>query len=537
LENASLILDKLSAVLFDITGINKGKKFWKLILGHHIISLCGIVEDIYVRLDSLPSDLSEYALGVDEGLKMTANTSGAFVNLHNEEFRTCLMQYCIESYFDNRIFVHYQSFSPVDLSKQESYLSLFGRRIGSIIAILKDFSHNLKVYLFYNKSCRSYMADRYNNKILFSSGYLFYGNPRRGNFEDEEYCNINKTDNRKRYKILQSLPKKYGELLSIILPSSIIECFAEVYCKASSYRNIPRNINKIYTHGQIFTSSLLNRIYIACILEKGGVLYSIQHGGYMGMYESHPAVALEGGMVADEYISSGASEWGVSWISKYVNPPKSLPSPYFTLLQNKSLNRYRNKKNKYSVVLLVLSENRMPKWLYNPVFPDMAFDYFGRERVLLSYFNKINAVLVKTYKIDHGWGQYNWIKTSFANIECTCEGKFIDYAFQSDIVIVDYNSTGFSELLVMGIPFMATWNRNWFKGVPLYEECVDELINAGIFFENPYSLLKKYNSIKDNVDLWWDDSKRKTVKNVSNKIALVSSSVDDCIALWDREFQ
>jgi len=278
-------------------------------------------------------------------------------------------------------------------------------------------------------------------------------------------------------------------------------------------------------------------MFLALLVDRGAKVSSIQHGGYMGMYESHPAVAIESCMVVDEYISSGSSRWGVREMDKYVNDPRPLPLPYLTSLKEKSLQLYSENKLKYSVTILVLTENRMLKWLYNPIFPDMAFDYFERERELFSYFNTISDVVVKTYKIDDGWGQYQWIKEKFPNIGCTCEGKFVDYALQSELVIVDYNSTGFAELLVMSVPFMATWSRRWFKGTPMFEECIDELQLAGIFFEDPHELVKVYNEVRDDVNSWWNDEKKFAVASVSERIALTASNVDQCKSVWNDEFK
>ena len=537
LEMADKILNILCVEMQNITGIEISDRFWRFVLGKYVLSLCGVLEDIKVRLESLPLNKNKYILGTDDISKYQPFPSSEFLNLGDEKFRTYLMLYCLNPHFEKKLEVSYQPVVPIDKSSKLSFSRVLFRRSTVALKLIPDYFHNLITSITDHNSSRVLLTDRFNNLLRFSASSLIYGLYEQDMFH-KKFNSKSDIDQNKRNILEKALPEPYGSIISETLPLSIIECFPEIIKEARKNSFIiSRKIKKIYTHGQAFSFNINKLVHLGLIIDKGATISSIQHGGFYGMYESHPAIALESGMIGNEYIASGPNKWGDKKINNSVNDPLPLPSPYFTYLQQKS-KKYNNKNRfKYSVTFLVLTENRMMKWLYNPIFPDMSYDYFERERVLFTFFNSVNNSVVKCYKIDDGWGQKDWIEEKFPNMLCTCDGVFKDYALQSELTIVDYNSTGFAELLVMKIPFMATWSRRWFKGNPLYEECIDVLKNVGIFFEDPNELTHNYNGIKDDIKLWWNDEKRSVVDNVAKKLVLTSSTQKQCIDVWNNEFE
>src|SRR3989338_4517289 len=58
------IVATMSKIMPPLTGVNMGPRFWRLYLGHYVIRLTGIVEDIETRRMALPDD--DYIIGVPE---------------------------------------------------------------------------------------------------------------------------------------------------------------------------------------------------------------------------------------------------------------------------------------------------------------------------------------------------------------------------------------------------------------------------------------------------------------------------------------
>ena len=241
----------------------------------------------------------------------------------------------------------------------------------------------------------------------------------------------------------------------------------------------------------------------------------------------------------DEYISPGYEKWGYRGKGPGDNlcnkSLKVLPSIKFSKLNEKAAH-YVNKNKKWKATLLLLTENRKIKWLYTPLLPDMAHDYYSRQGVLLQYFNSVIPSVAKIYPKEFGWNQKEWIERKFTNLKLSYKKKnFIDYALKSEIVIIDYNSTGFLEMVaVKKIPFMCTWNRRWFRGDDRFEEILDCMEKADIFHENPESLINTYKEITTiGINSWWNGKSQKEAVNLMMKnYALIDKNYRE---IWYKE--
>lgn len=534
------ILDSLANILPDLTGVNKNKRFWRVLLGHNVIALTGIVEDIKIRHSSLLE--KNYILGLPSNdypqdyIPYSWKDVGEYL-LYSSFFRRYVISLYLKDYYINHEFLEYAKIPHRKISRRidELYTMAFQENCRALIKKVKSclfhhFSPWNKVKGLYDNTS-SLIYDFYNIDYLDYKKWdvaLLHGN----------YLNriklpfLFQTDNEKRKLLRNFLPHPYGDLLSKILPIITLEGLPlAVRLIEKKINSRFKSIKSIYTHGQAFSTDWSKRTLLAMLADEGKIIVSIQHGGEP-IYFANSAMFMDR-IIADEYISWGTGYSNFSDAFN-VNNTRVLPSIYLNSLKRKS--SVSNKKKKWDVLFVVLEEDRYIKWLYSPLFPDMAYDYFKRQKALFDYFCVGRRTAIKVYKITYGWGQSNWIKSKYPSAKLLVTGRFVDYALKSRVVIIDYNSTSFLEMLATERPFLATWNRRWFKGEKLFETFIDKLIDVGVFYEQPEALIESYNEdISPDVELWWRETKRQeVVREMANNFAMTSNVLYE---KWSEELK
>jgi putative transferase (TIGR04331 family) len=531
------LLEQLGRIMPSLTGVNTGKRFWGILLGHHVISLTGIIQDIITRHQALPE--KDYILGlpyddnhIRENIPYSWSDAMELI-FFDDCFRWHAMGLYLKRYYGNYELIAYSNFPRKRIAESlnelitttpQKYLKWLYKKVNS--TLLGSQRHKEPSTLPNNHSL---IWDRYqlSNFDFTKLGATFLSEEFIPHVRSLPYFSV---DTEKRKNIKNSLPQPYGELLSVSLPVMAVEGLSSlVNLIEANKRQRFEKIKNIYTHGQGFTDEEPKRALLALLADHGKKIVSIQHGGG-ATYYAHSGIFLDK-VIADEYISwgPGYSDYNETADS---NQTKFLPSIYLTHLKQ---NRQGNKKRKWDVLFVVLEEGRYIKWLYSPLFPDMAHDYFTREKVLFDYFCMEKAA-VKVYPETYGWGQADWIRAKYPAAKLLIGGRFVDYALQSRIVIVDYNSTAFLEMLALGRPFLSTWNRRWFRGNNLFEKYIDNLIDLGVFYEQPEALVESYSKIiSPDIELWWNESKRQRVlKEMANNFALTS---ENAYEEWKEEFR
>ena len=536
---ANELLKSLSEIMPLLTGVKKGTRFWRILLGHHIIAISGMVEDIYMRLKSLPD--SNYILGLPEfdygdiSVPLSWNDAQSLI-FFDDHFKWKLMSLCLMDRFDDYELVKYKKvnferttnrFDDLKSKFIQNDLSVLW---GKMIQILKT-RFALQKPMVRRNSSEALLWDRYQLRNL-DFNKLVVAVINNHCFTDHDYLNSALVDNERRKRVKSALSHPYGELVSMSLPLVSLERLPHLAkCVEDEIIQSFEMVGRVYTHGQAFLEDGVKRVLLAQLADDGKQIISVQHGGG-GVYYAHSWMFLEK-VIADEHISWGR---GYSQYKELKNSNRSrfLPSIYLSDLKQRRLTK-KNIKKKWDVLFVVLEENRYIKWLYSPLFPDMAYDYFKRQKTLFDYYCKNYKTAVKVYPFSCGWKQTEWIKTKYPCAKILRSGLFTNYAMQSKMVIVDYNSTAVFEMLVSGMPFLATWNRRWFRGVQLFEELLDKLIEVGVFFEDPKELIRVYGeSVNLDVESWWNESKSQDVlKEMADNFAMTSNNVYE---IWNREF-
>ncbi len=546
-RKASEILDVLYSIMPEITGVkDKTPRFWDLILAHHVIITCGIIEDIFVRLQSLPA--KDYILGVpaDDTLPhIPESWSEAIALNQNDSFQCWATNLILEDRFKSKERIEYNYHSVHSLNGCASWSNKIVERAGKAlndpnslyIKWLKFYRTNLSVHFKNPDNIHSLIWDHmYLFLPMKDNGFIFRENLIQKN-KVEKSPTIQSVDSDKREQIKSALPSPVGDLLAQSIPISAIEGLRELVnsVNISSLKKY-KNLDRIYSFDwQIITEYDFWRVAAALLSNEGLKLMAIQPEG---MVHFSAPVTFSIDLIFDKFISCGEHDWNVQEKERYfTRKPQSMPSlRMHQLRQFKGYKKTKTeKKKKWKAIMVVLSENKRVKWLYSPLFSDMAYDYFERQKVLFGFFQNQHKSLVKLYPFEYGWGHKDWIATKFPELQCKFQAKnFLDYIQKAEIAIADYNSSAFMEMLTLGFPFLCTWSRRWFKGNDLFESCVDKLEQVGVYYDHPEKLIEAYdNSISNDVEAWWGDKKRiQAVEEVGKHLALASDKMGN---EWSHE--
>lgn len=525
-------LDKLSKIMPELTNLDLGPKFWKILFGHLVVTSSGKIHDISNRIKSLPD--SNYIIGLPQKILLSSSLPFSF-----SDSKLLIHREIIPKLTIRMIKEIYNNFENINYVKDRVIFKSGPNFRNIIISIIKKIISNPspKRIDTNNDKVRSLLWDHFDNfQNIENTSYV----KKTDLFSDINITKIykkKKFDLEKRKFINENIPSHLGWLLSKTIPFTCLEGLKEIINKIDlSKLQKYNNLKRIYNHSSIFQDDDYNRILAGLLSNKGYKIISTPHGGFA--YYVHPYVFIESELT-DEFISTGFKDWakrGKNKDDNFTNKyPRPLPSIKLSKLNKNIANKY-GKKTTWKSTLLLLTENRKIKWLYTPLLPDMAYDYYTRQGVLLKYFNTVIPSVAKLYPKEFGWNQKKWIEKKFNKLKVAHRSKnFISYALESEIVIIDYNSTGFIEMVATKkIPFMCTWNRRWFRGDDLFEEILNTLKDASIFFESPDELVNKYKEISNgNIQEWWENSKRlDALEIMSNNFAMIS---DQCEQIWSQE--
>jgi len=535
-NKAKEVLYQLSEIMPDLTGFSpKKNRFWEILYGHLVVVMCGKIQDMIQRYESLPQD--DYVLGTPNNLSAICKpqTWDQSKILVNREFIPHITSDFLSRKFNNTESIDY-IYEEVDFPADETkpnYRSI----LQASIAQLNNYSR-----FFHKRSLVSKLVPGARNhekikSLIWDTEYLFKG-IKQDVFvcKDEIIMNSNSVDfgeinidEDKRNELCNKISFPYGFALANTIPASAFEGLRQVVSNIDlSFLNKYKNLKRIYTHSQILVSDDYDRVAACLLVDQGIQIVSMTHGGYG--YYSHPIVFLEGDL-NDEFISWGFKRWGYSTDSEKeslaLKNPKPFPSLKLSKLKygNHTVKRDSRQHKSWETVLLLLTESKKIKWLYNPLLPDMAHDYYSRQKVLLDFFGCRPRTLAKLYPKEFGWNQRLWIENEYPQVTIEYKKKnFIDHAQNAEISIIDYNSTGFNQVIVLELPFVCTWNRRWFRGDDLFEECLQELEKVGIYYDHPSKLINAYTKeISSDIESWWRDSSRiEAVRLLAKNFALTS---------------
>jgi putative transferase (TIGR04331 family) len=113
-------------------------------------------------------------------------------------------------------------------------------------------------------------------------------------------------------------------------------------------------------------------------------------------------------------------------------------------------------------------------------------------------------LLVRLSPRETGWEQDARWRDKFCDVRVE-RGQISMHKLmmESRLLVYTYNSTGFLEALVAGIPFVAFWDCDVSRLRPEAGSSFENLYAVGILHRSPESAAHQVSMVWSNVDGWW----------------------------------
>lgn len=278
-------------------------------------------------------------------------------------------------------------------------------------------------------------------------------------------------------------------------PSFFLEDFDRQFLYYSDYVERFKNFNYIISENWI--SNTHNSFYLALAKETK----NIKH-----IYNEHNAMFhhIEGGSV-NLQTSLTDIYYTIGWSGNGVKKGASL------------YNFNHKKKYKKKFDILYVSSNTFIKrseWNAHYAFSQDAaqlhirfvHDFFNSLSI-----NTLKKIVYRGYPKREKWNTFNKEEVL---MKFTNKVSFVDdfrhsskvMMRKSQLVVIDYISTGYLEALVMNIPFIVFWDKNTYFLNDQYSNFFDDLIDCGVCQTSPEDAANFVNELED-VNYWWYSKK------------------------------
>jgi len=258
--------------------------------------------------------------------------------------------------------------------------------------------------------------------------------------------------------------------------------------------------------------------YIAAATEKGSALIYGQHGGHyeMGLHKWMEAHELA---VADRYISWGWSESELPELSSKIRPLGAIKTPP---------NGFR-RKNPRDILVVFGPVRKYVFRLQCDKFNMLEYIQTGLAFAQgLEGTDAYSALRVRLYPHDYGWGECEFWREAHPSVRLDLGATSIwDRVRCSKLVVYAYNSTGYLEFMMAGVPCLVLFDDS---SSPLRETSVldfEELRKVGVYHTTAESAANHIRSIWPDVDgWWWSDEVQNVVSGFKEKYC---KQIDDLL--------
>ena len=314
----------------------------------------------------------------------------------------------------------------------------------------------------------------------------------------------------------------YDLLISLIpkhIPILYLEGYTELL-KISSGLGWPISPEVIFTSNSHYSDDLF-KVWAAKRVNEGCKLIVGQHGGNYGVakwssIEDHEIA------IADSYFT-----WG--WSSK--KERKILPALNF-----KGVGTSERLVDVVDgdILLVTVALPRYSYLMYASVVSSQWLEYFEEQvRFVNALPEKLSSrLLVRLYRQDYGWSQRDRWRERAPGVRLDDGAVSINNLIQKCAIYVStYNATTFLESMSQNIPTLIYWNPNRWE---LRDDAIkffEDLKRVGIFHESPESAAKHLTEIWADIFGWWNsESLQKVRKNFCNNYAFLPSHPLDVLA-------
>ena len=319
-------------------------------------------------------------------------------------------------------------------------------------------------------------------------------------------------------EIQKHISKKYlSKLIIDNIPTSYVEDFSN--CEKLSKKIYPNKPKTIFTTTSHLDDEILKFAILRWSIVKKPKVYISQHGG-------NYSVSNQFGLGYHDYeISDKYFTWG------YKYRKKDIPSNVQQAIAK--LNYYKNyKKNFFTFILGPNIENDFQRYVYQNVDYDKLYE---NRLAFIKNFNNSKNLIFKKYFENRYSNQDSQStikkKLNITNNNITNNFQII---FQSKVLIFDYFSTMFFEVINLDIPFIFILDEKNFFFSKIGYDLLDFLKRNNLLFKSGKEAAIYLNKIND-IEVWWQTS---IDKNKLNQIKTKVSNVKfKNLQFWLEQFK
>jgi putative transferase (TIGR04331 family) len=487
------ILPELASRLNRVHGLDLPASFWQIVFGYWLYRHVSIVYDKYVYLSSLDIDTTSLKL---------LNESNYYTPQNHIDYIFCFagdfgVQQLVSQYY---YLFKTKEFETVD----KKYVPGEAGAAGNSILL----RFNRKISTFKGEPTIALLGVYFNEKIVDLLGVKSEGQIANINLPEFETTS-NGVDFAKRECMTlgfsdHPFDSYFAKSLYHCLPMDFLENFLGYY---DSFRRDIKTRKFTHIISEEWISNIPVAIYVALAKNDKRTFIAHEHGAGSCYYEN--CLQFVDYDAADIYLSVG---WrGVvrnlvqgGFTCRDIVPYKFCPEMNTILFVTRTKFIYWEEFNEYNAT--------------NSTFIKELGVVANFIR-LLSPILKAN-VLFRPRPAKLFWDVENLLELKQCNIRID-RGNFAESITQSRIVVIDHLSTGFAEILLMGVPFMLVYD---IRSLPLpseLREIFDDLISCGVVHLSAESAVSKLSSVYDNVGGWWQSE---SVRNSVRRLTEVSLS-------------
>lgn len=318
----------------------------------------------------------------------------------------------------------------------------------------------------------------------------------------------------------KNMKKNDASLISESIPSAYLENF-DYHLKFSNkiFSKKPMNIFTTTSHldDEILKFSLMNWGY----KNKPNILIS-QHGG-------NYSISNQLGLGHYDYeISKKYFTWGFKSRKNHVI---SNAQQIYQKVQNYNKEKEIHKKQFLTFILGPNMPNDFQRYVYQNV--NYKILYKNRSEFVQNYKNKKKIMFKKYYLKRYPQQDNDMIIKNSTNIQYNQITNDIKIIYKSKILIFDYFSTMFFEIINMDIPFIFILNEKDFYLSNTGKKLMKILKKNNLLFASGKDAAIYLNKIHSYED-WWKEINKKDLKIIKNKIANIRFNN---LNFWYQQFK
>jgi len=519
------ILRELSDHLGSIHHTKNGLRYWRLIIGPWLLHFVHSVYDRYVHLvQAFDQYGSLDTIVLDPQCYVVPRDTSEFITLTcSDHYNLQMFSVLIEALgykFPEKIFQHVSSYPPSGGRDFPSRNGIMARAfdLGAEAArIIKGREWQVALCDMYWPRSRAWsVALRSGLRVLpldVSSDWAFAVPKAVSDSRRESLAGLGYADGFERVMV---------QLLPQYLPSLYLEGYESAREEIlKRYRVVPPVIASAI--GWYFNEPF--KFFSAEATLRASRLLAVQHGGGYGVFRFSP-LELHESRLADSFLVWGWKEPETLWC-------RNVSDPRFLFLEAAALGK--RKPYMQENILFVATDH--PRYLYRfhsaPVGTQWE-DYLDWQ---IRFFSAVSGRLLprisfRPYMHDYGHGIWDRISEAFPQVRLDSHRSLVKAVTRSRLVIVDFLSTTFLEVLTMNNPAIFFWDPDRWEIRDHAQPYFAGLRDAGILWDSPESAAKYLSKIYDNPWSWWNGKMVQEIRrHLLNRFALTRR---DWSADWVR---